>query len=233
MSERKLAVVTGASRGIGEAIALRLAKEGNDVIIFGRDEDALKKVKSDINRFDVFCDYYVGDVTDVDFVNSSINKILAEQNKIDILINNAGIGIFKKFVDSTLEDFQKQMDVNIYGVYNFTKAVINQMIEKRSGYIINISSLAGKNSFVTGTMYATTKHALMGFTRSLMLEVREFGVKVAAVCPGSVDTEFFSGHKINNPKLLHSDDIAEAVSVILRLPENALISEIDIRPANP
>jgi len=233
MSERKLAVVTGASRGIGEAIALRLAKEGNDVIIFGRDEDALKKVKSDINRFDVFCDYYAGDVTDVDFVNSSINKILAEQNKIDILINNAGIGIFKKFVDSTLEDFQKQMDVNIYGVYNFTKAVINQMIERRSGYIINISSLAGKNSFVTGTMYATTKHALMGFTRSLMLEVREFGVKVAAVCPGSVDTEFFSGHKINDPKLLHSDDIAEAVSVVLRLPENALISEIDIRPANP
>ena len=152
MSEKKLAVVTGASRGIGKAIALRLAKEENDVIIFGRDEDALKKVKSDINRFDVFCDYYAGDVTDVDFVNNSINKILAERNKIDILINNAGIGIFKKFVDSTLEDFQKQMDVNIYGVYNFTKAVINQMIERRSGYIINISSLAGKNSFVSGTM---------------------------------------------------------------------------------
>ena len=231
MSERKLAVVTGASRGIGRAIALRLAKEGNDVIIFGRDEEALKKVKSDINQFDVFCDYYAGDVTDV--VNNSINKILVERKKIDILVNNAGIGIFKKFVDSTLEDFQKQMNVNIYGVYNFTKAVINQMIERHSGTIINISSLAGKNSFVNGTMYAATKHALMGFTRSLMLEVRESGVKVAAVCPGSVDTEFFTGHRKNNPKILHSEDIAEAVSVILQLPENALISEIDIRPSNP
>lgn len=233
MSERKLAVVTGASRGIGRAIALRLAKEGNDVIIFGRDEEALKKVKSDINQFDVFCDYYAGDVTDVDFVNNSINKILVERKKIDILVNNAGIGIFKKFVDSTLEDFQKQMNVNIYGVYNFTKAVINQMIERRTGFIINIASLAGKNSFVNGTMYAATKHALMGFTRSLMLEVRESGVKVAAVCPGSVDTEFFTGHRKNNPKILHSEDIAEAVSVILQLPENALISEIDIRPSNP
>ncbi|MCH7973604.1 MAG: SDR family oxidoreductase [Bacteroidetes bacterium] len=213
MSERKLAVVTGASRGIGRAIALRLAKEGNDVIIFGRDEEALKKVKSDINQFDVFCDYYAGDVTDVDFVNNSINKILVERKKIDILVNNAGIGIFKKFVDSTLEDFQKQMNVNIYGVYNFTKAVINQMIERHSGTIINISSLAGKNSFVNGTMYAATKHALMGFTRSLMLEVRESGVKVAAVCPGSVDTEFFTGHRKNNPKISTKDECAKKTSI--------------------
>jgi len=233
MSEKKLAVVTGASRGIGKAIALRLAKEGNDVIIFGRDEEALKKVKAEINKYYVFCDHYAGDVADTDFVNNSIIKVLDEKKKIDILINNAGIGIFKKFVDSTLEDFKKQMEVNIYGVYNFTKAVINQMIERHSGTIINISSLAGKNSFVNGTMYAATKHALMGFTRSLMLEVREFGVKVAAVCPGSVDTEFFSGHRMDNPKILQSDDIAEAVSVILRLPDNALTSEIDIRPANP
>ncbi len=233
MSEKKLAVVTGASRGIGRSIAIRLAKEGNDVIIFGRDENALKKVKADIDEYFVSCEFYSGDVTDVEFVNKAIGKILAEHKKIDILINNAGMGIFKKFVDSTLEDFQKQIDVNIYGVYNFTKAVINQMIERQNGYIINISSLAGKNSFVSGTMYAATKHALMGFTRSLMLEVREYGVKVAAVCPGSVDTEFFSGHRMDNPKILQSDDIAEAVSVILRLPDNALISEIDIRPANP
>ncbi len=233
MNEKKSAVVTGASRGIGRAIALRLAEEGNNVFIFGRDVEALKKVKEEITAKNVICEYFSGDVSDTDFVNVSIDKILNDHKKIDILINNAGIGIFKKFVDSTLEDFQKQMDVNIYGVYNFTKAVINQMIERRSGYIINISSLAGKNSFATGTMYAATKHALMGFTRSLMLEVRESGVKVAAVCPGSVDTEFFTGHRMDNPKILQADDIAEAVSVILRLPENALISEIDIRPANP
>ena len=233
MQERKLAVVTGANRGIGRAIALKLAQEKNDVIIFGRDVDALIKVKDEILNLNVLCEYYSGDVNDVEFVNKSINKILADHKKIDILINNAGMGIFKKFVDSNLEDFKKQMDVNIYGVYNFTKAVINQMLERRCGYIINISSLAGKNSFVTGTMYAATKHALMGFTRSLMMEVREFGVKVAAICPGSVDTEFFSGHRMENPKILQSDDIAEAVSVILKLPENALISEIDIRPANP
>ncbi len=135
----------------------------------------------------------------------------------------------------TLDDFKKQVDVNLYGVYNFSKAVLNGMIQNKSGAIINIASLAGKNSFPTGTMYSATKHAVLGFTRSLMLEVREYNIRVAAICPGSVNTEFFDNTHMtpNTAKILQSDDVAETVLAILKLPVHALISEVDIRPRNP
>ena len=109
------------------------------------------------------------------------------------------------------------------------------MIEKKSGAIINIVSLAGKNSFVGGAMYSASKHAALGFTKSLMLEVREFNIRVAAICPGSVDTEFFNGSSMNpnRDKILKPEDIAETVLLILKLPVRALISEVDIRPTNP
>jgi len=164
-----------------------------------------------------------------------VQKILKGYGKIDHLINNAGMGILNKLVDSTLEEFKQQVDVNLYGVYNFTKAVINHMIENRKGSIINISSLAGKNAFVGGTMYGATKHALMGFTKSLMLEVREYNIRVAAICPGSVDTNFNPNREVIPEKknILLSEDVAETVMLVLKMPVRAMVSEIDIRPTNP
>jgi short-subunit dehydrogenase len=234
-NERELTIVTGGNRGIGKAIALRFAKENYNVMIFGRDIEALKKVKGEIKNAGVECEYFAGDAADVKFVNDSVSKIIAKYGKVDHLVNNAGIGIFKKLVDSNLEDFKKQIDVNLYGIYNFTKAVTDKMIERKKGSIINIASLAGKNSFVGGTMYSASKHAVLGFTRSLMLELREFNIRVAAICPGSVATEFFGGpgRHPNYDKILKADDVAEAVMVILRLPAYALMSEIDLRPTNP
>jgi short-subunit dehydrogenase len=138
-------------------------------------------------------------------------------------------------IESNLEDFKKQINVNLYGIYNFTKAVVDKMIERRRGSIINIASLAGKNSFVGGTMYSASKHAVLGFTRSLMLELREFNIRVAAVCPGSVATEFFGGpgRHPNHDKILKAEDVADSVMAILKLPVSALLSEIDLRPTNP
>lgn len=235
MAERELAIVTGASKGIGRAIALRFAEENHNVMIFGRDVEALKSVQSEIKKSGVESEYFAGDAADEKFVSKSVERIIEQYGKVDHLINNAGIGIFKKLVDSNLDDFKKQINVNLYGVYNFTKAVAGKMIERKSGSIINIASLAGKNAFVTGTMYSASKHAVLGFTRSLMLELREYNIRVAAICPGSVDTEFFNGSGMNpsSGKILNPEDIAESVMAILRLPENALISEIDIRPTNP
>ncbi len=234
-NERELTIVTGGNRGIGKSIALSFANENYNVMIFGRDVDALKQVKAEIKNTGVECDYFTGDAADEKFVNDSVTKIMAKYGKVDHLVNNAGIGIFKKLVDSNLEDFKKQIDVNLYGIYNFTKAVADKMIERKKGSIINIASLAGKNSFVGGTMYSASKHAVLGFTRSLMLELREFNIRVAAICPGSVATEFFGGpgRHPNYEKILKADDVAEAVMVILRLPLTALISEIDLRPTNP
>lgn len=235
MSNEELVIVTGASRGIGKAIALRFAKEGKDVMIFGRDINALESVQKEILNYKVNCDFFTGNAADEKFVNKSVVKIINKYGKVDHLINNAGLGIFKKLVDSTLDEFKTQIDANLYGVYNFTKAVANNMIERKNGSIINIASLAGKNAFVSGTMYSASKHAVLGFTKSLMLELREFNIRVAAICPGSVNTEFFdnTGMAPNTSKILQADDIAEAVMAIIKLPVSALISEIDIRPTNP
>lgn len=236
MSDKQISVVTGASRGIGKAIALSLAKENHNVIIFGRDKEALQKVGAEIKSAGNECNSFAGDVRDVEFVNRSIESVLEKYGKIDNLINNAGFGIFKNFIDSSLQEFRDQIDVNLFGVYNFSKAVVPAMIKEKKGNIINISSLAGKNSFVGGTMYSSSKFALMGFSRSLMLELREHYIRVVLICPGSVDTEFFmeSGHSAPaKGKVLLSEDIAHTVLAVIDLPERAMMSEIDIRPTNP
>jgi 3-oxoacyl-[acyl-carrier protein] reductase len=235
MAQNDLTIVTGASRGIGRGIALRLAKEGHDLMLFGRDKSALEQVKQEIQTFGVKTEMFLGDVSDQKFVHESVNKIIKVHGKVDHLINNAGMGILKKLVDSSLEEFKQQIDVNLYGVYNFTKSVINHMIENRKGSIINISSLAGKNAFVGGTMYGATKHALMGFTKSLMLEVREYNIRVAAICPGSVDTDFNPSRETQSGKknILLADDVAETVALVIKMPVRAMVSEIDIRPTNP
>ena len=235
MAQKDLTIVTGASRGIGKGIALRLAKEGHDLMLFGRDKSALKQVNQEVSSFGGKIEIFLGDAADQKFVNDSVQNIIKNHGRIDHLINNAGMGILKKFVDSNLDEFKKQIDVNLYGVYNFTKAVIDSMIANRKGSIINISSLAGKNAFVGGTMYGATKHALMGFTKSLMLEVREYNIRVAAICPGSVNTDFFIDKDIKPDldRILRPEDVAEAVLTIMNLPIRALISEIDIRPTNP
>lgn len=232
---KEVAVVTGASRGIGKAIALKMAHNGYNVIIYGRDKSRLQMVCDELKNAGSDSVYFSGDAADEQFVKTSVDQVVKMYGQIDHLINNAGIGIFKKFVDSELGDFKKQVDVNLFGVYNFTKAVINKMIERRSGSVINIASLAGKNSFVGGTMYSATKHALLGFSRSLMLEVREYNVRVAAICPGSVDTEFSTNGRLTPHKknILHADDVADAVFSVIRMPVRALISEIDLRPTNP
>jgi NADP-dependent 3-hydroxy acid dehydrogenase YdfG len=235
MDDKELAVVTGASRGIGKAIAFALADEGMDVIIFGRDVKALEKVQSGIKSKNVRCEYFSGDVGDEKFVHMSIKKIADVYGKIDHLVNNAGMGILKPLTEASLDEFKKQVNANMYGTFNFSRAVVEDMIKRKKGSIVNIVSLAGKNGFSGGTMYGATKHAVLGFTKSLMMEVREHNIRVAAICPGSVSTEFGTGHNRQKDaaKVLASEDVAHAVLSIINLPVRALISEIDLRPTNP
>lgn len=236
MSERIVSIVTGASRGIGKSIVLRFTEDKHNIASFGRDEKSLNEVKLECEKRDVEVLTFAGDVADPLFVNESVNIILNKFGKIDNLINNAGTAVLKKFVDTNLEEFKMQMNTNMYGVFNFSKAVVPGMIERKSGNIINISSLAGKNPLVYGTTYGATKHALMGFTRSLMLEVRQYNIRIAAVCPGTVNTELIADTPIepkDTAKVLNPSDVAETVLSIIKLPVNALISEVDIRPTNP
>jgi 3-oxoacyl-[acyl-carrier protein] reductase len=237
MSNHKdVSVVTGSGRGIGYAIAVRLAKENHNVVLISRTESELKKAKKEIDLIGSDTSYFVGDVADEKFVEDIVKEVQKKYSKIDHLINNAGIGIIKKLIDADLDDFKKQVNTNLYGVFNFTKAVLPGMIKRTSGSVINISSLASKNSFVGGTMYSATKHALNGFTKSLMLEIREYNIRVATICPGSVDTGFGSKSKLDprsSGRILLPDDVAEMVAAIIKLPARALASEIDLRPTNP
>ena len=236
MSEKIVTVVTGASRGIGRGIAVRLAQEKHTLALFGRDKKLLQETADECRKLNVEVLEFTGDVAGTNFVTDSINQIIKQYGKVDNLINNAGVAVLKKFVDTNLDEFKTQMDVNMYGVFNFTKAVLDNMIGRKSGNIINISSLAGKNAFVHGTTYGATKHALMGFTKSLMLEVRQYNIRVAAICPGSVNTEMIMNTPIEPKdinKVLSPSDIAETVLTIMKLPVTALVSEIDIRPTNP
>ena len=233
MNEREVCIVTGASRGIGKAIAYKLPEEQKDVMLFGRDVEALEQTQKLVKGKGVESEFFAGDVGDEEFVNSSVKEILNKYGRIDVLVNNAGLGIFKEVVDASLDEFKQQVNANLYGIFNFSKAVLNNMIERKSGAIINIASLAGKNVFAGGAMYTATKHAVKGFTGSLMQEVRKYDIKVAAVFPGSVETDFHSGASPGSPKKLMPGDVAETVSLIIKLPQRALASEIDIRPLNP
>ncbi len=235
MSKRKTAIVTGASKGIGKSIALKLAEENYDVFIFGRDERKLKSVKKNIIKLGANSEFYSGDVSDQEFVKKSVIEIIKRNKKIDVLINNAGIAYFEKFVDSTLEHFTEQISTNVIGVYNFSKAVIENMLKNKNGTILNIVSQAGKFGFQYGTTYAATKHAVMGLSKSLHLEVRKSNIRVITICPGSVETEMVVGSPIhqNIKQMLKPNDIAKVVISAIKLPKNALISDLDIRTTNP
>ena len=229
--EQKVAIVTGASKGIGEAISINLASQNILVCAFGRDKKALLELAESNENISI----YSGDLTENNFIQKSVSEILQKFGKIDYLINNAGLAVFKKFVDTSIEEFQDQININLYAVFNLTKSVVPHFIQRNIGTIINISSIAGKNGFVYGTTYAASKHALMGFTKSLFLELREYNIRVSAVCPGSVETEMIINSPVqpkNIDKVLKANDVAEAVKAIINMPQNALISEIEIRPNN-
>jgi 3-oxoacyl-[acyl-carrier protein] reductase len=233
MLKNQTAIVTGASRGIGRAIALSLAREGMNIILASRTKSSLDSVADEVSRSGGNPVVIATDVSHVQAVDNLVEKALDSFGKIDVLINNAGIGMFAPVEDIQVSDFDKMFNVNMRGVFLCTRAVLPHMKKRRSGAIINISSLAGKNFFKGGSGYAATKWALNGFTKCLMLEAREFNIRVSVICPGSVATEFTSDTSKDASKILQARDVADAVLTVLRLPAHALMSEVDLRPTNP
>ena len=236
MSElkNKNAFISGISKGIGRAIALRLASEGVNVFGCARNETNLQKFIDEVKIYKVSYEVYKVDVSDYKSVCKMVNEILA-RTKIDILVNNAGFGLFKKLDEISYEEFDKTIKVNLYGVYNLTKSFVNHFKENKSGDIIFVSSLAGKNPFAGGTAYCASKFALTGFAYSLMLELRDFNIRICLVHPGSVDTDMITlfNPNVNKDKILKAEDVAESVVNFLKLPNRAMISEFELRPTNP
>jgi 3-oxoacyl-[acyl-carrier protein] reductase len=237
MLKDKVAIVTGSGRGIGKAIALALAGEGARVVVAARTLTEINAVAKEIEAAGAAALPVRTDVSQEFDVNMLVSKTVQKFGAIDILINNAGVGTFAKVVDLAANEFDKMFRVNMRGVFLCSRAVVPHMVQKNSGDIVNIASLAGRNAFVGGAAYCATKWALIGFSRCLMLEVRAHNIRVITVCPGSVDTGF-GGERDELPHRSSGDipqatDIARVVVDALGMPRNVMVSELDVRPTNP
>lgn len=230
-----VSVVTGAGRGIGSAIARALAAEGSKVVLTSRTERELAEVKKLIEQSGGTASVFVCDVTDESSIARLFEFIRKEYGSLDVLVNNAGIGLFKQVRDMTADEFDALWKVNVRGLFLCSRYALGLMEPQKNGTIVNVSSLAGKNFFENGSAYIATKWAVNGFSKSMMLEVRSSNVRVIVVCPGTVDTSFSTPSHASErvPKMLQASDVADAVIAACRLPERAMISEIEIRPTNP
>ncbi len=236
MGEQRLAgqvaIVTGAGRGIGKAIAAALASEGARVVLSARTVAEVESAAAAIRASGGQATAVRADVTDEAQVRILVEKTLALDGRLDILVNNAGIGVFKPVVAMDVAEFDAMWNVNVRGVFLATRAVLPAMIRAKSGAIVNIASLAGKNTFKGGAGYGATKWALRGFAGSLMLEVREHNIRVVTICPGSVDTGFSPQGK-KGTQIPQPEDVASAVIFAVTAPGRSMFSEIDLRPTNP
>ena len=230
-----IALVTGAGRGIGKAIALGLAREGATILLTARTVPELEAVKKEVEAKGGIAFVLPADVTRDGDIENLFQEISTRFQRLDILVNNAGLGVFAAVRDLAVSDFDRMWSLNVRAVMVCTQHALKIMEPQNDGAIVNVASLAGRNAFIGGAGYAATKWALIGFARSLMFEVRQHNIRVVTICPGSVDTSFSSTAKdpSRSASILHSEDIADTVIAALKLPDRAMVSEIDIRPTNP
>ena len=226
IDDRKTAVVTGASRGIGRAIGLRLGTT-HHIVAIARTQGELETLATDVRSGGGSCDTIELDVADAKAVTRALEGVRAE-----VLVNNAGVGYMKPLLELTSEEWHAMVDVNFNALFHVTRAVLPGMVERGRGHIVMVGSIAGRSAFVGGSCYAATKHAVMGFSESLMLEVRDKGVKVSVVNPGSVATSF-STRERDTSWMLTADDVADAVMHALDTPPRVLVHRIEVRAAAP
>ena len=239
--KHKVAVVTGASKGIGRVTALALANAGADVAVSARSDGLLESLAEEFRQADHNILTYTGDMSSESDIQEFIRATVDRFGRIDILINNAGVGHFFPVAEMPTQVWDEMFNLNVRGLFLTTREALPYLRKAGEAVIVNVVSLAGKNAFVGGGGYAATKHAVLGFSRCLMLEERKNNIRVLAICPGSVDTYFFQGQRspdINRSttemeKALKPEDIADTILHTIRMPQRAMISEIDIRPSNP
>lgn len=223
-------LVTGASRGIGRAIALKLAALGSAVAICGRDSAALAATAAEIEKLRVRALAQTADVTRSADIAALVEKTEATLGPISILVNNAGIGLFGPSHEKTEADWDRVLDTNLKSVFLVTRSVAPLMIRRGAGDIINISSLAGRNAFAGGGIYCASKWGLQGLSACMAEDFRGHGIRVSVVCPGSVATEF-SGRAPKDPsKVLTPEDVAHAVAMIATQGPQSFLSEVQLRP---
>jgi 3-oxoacyl-[acyl-carrier protein] reductase len=232
----KTALVTGAGKGIGRAIAVAMAQEGVHVALLARTESQLREVAQEIEALGVKAVVLAADIADRASVEAAVSKAQGELGDLDILINNAGIGTFAKLVDMDPAEWEKIIQVNLLGTYYATRAVLPQMIARETGDIINIASTAGQRGAATTSAYSASKFAILGLTESLMQEVRKHNIRVSALTPSTVATELAINNKLtdgNPDKVMQPEDLAEFIISQLKLNRRIFIKEAGMWSTNP
>jgi 3-oxoacyl-[acyl-carrier protein] reductase len=231
----KFAAVTGGTRGIGRAIAERLLREGAAVAICGSTPDSTNRAVEAMQPLGrVFG--HPADITRAEQVKDFFQAIDGEFSGLDILVNNAGEGVFRKVADMTPEEWHRNIDLNLNGAFYCSREALTRFSKRGGGFIVNISSLAGKNAFSGGAAYNASKAGLNLFGEALMLDHRNDNVRVCNIMPGSVDTDFGgdSARRQGDVSwMIAPEDIAETVALVLRMPTRTMISCIEMRPSKP
>ena len=230
------ALVTGATEGIGRATAFALGRAGYRIGVCARTAAKVDQVLGELKKEGIEAAGAPADVSDPAQVASAVEQVTAAVGEIGVLVNNAGVLIARPFEELSLDDWDTTMATNVRSLFLMSRAVVPGMRRRREGTIVNVASLSGRHGFVGGSAYCASKHAVLGFSRSLMLEVRKENVRVVAICPGSVATGMLRDQamlKPNPERILRADDVAASILHVLTLPPGALVSELDIRPTNP
>ncbi len=243
LSDSEIVFITGASSGIGEACAIKFAREGYSLIINGRRKDRIDQLASKLEKdYKVNVKALVFDVRDKESVNHQISSLPEEWTAIDILINNAGLALgLSDIHEGDTRDWEQMIDTNVKGLLYVSKAVIPKMISRGKGQIINIGSIAAKETYLKGNVYCATKHAVESLSQAMRMELLPHNIRVSLVNPGAVNTEFsqvrFKGDKnkaenvYKGYKPLGGEDIAECVYFCTRLPDHVNINDMLIMPA--
>ncbi|WP_316806187.1 3-ketoacyl-ACP reductase [Pedobacter agri] len=232
----KNALITGAGKGIGKAIAIALAKEGVNVGLVARTKSSLDELAADLKQYHVKIAVATMDVSNIDSVNEAVKSIQSELGFIDILINNAGVGKFAKFLEMEPTDWQNVIQTNLLGTYYVTRAVVPEMIEKQSGDIINISSSSAFSPAAVTSAYSASKAAINALSVSLMQEMRKHNIRVTALAPSTTATDMAIDLKLtdgNPDKVMQPEDLAELIVSQLKLNRRVFIKDASVWSTNP
>jgi len=239
---RKIALITGATSGLGRAIALRLAREGCDVIIAGRRKERLEELEKEIEiKYEAKVYSLCFDIRMFDQVEKAIAGLPEAWKNIDILVNNAGLAVgLAPIQEGEIEDWERMIDTNIKGLLYITRVVSPFMVARQSGHIINIGSIAGKGVYPNGAVYCATKYAVNALHQGMRMDLLPYNIRVTQICPGAVETEFslvrFKGNQDRADNVyegydnLVADDIAEAVYYAVSQPAHVNIQDMLVMP---
>lgn len=227
----KVVLVTGASRGIGRAIALRFAREGADLVLAARDRAELQGLESEILALGRRCLVVPTDLRQPDDIEALARQAEGYFGQVDILINNAGVGYWAPVTELDLDQYEEMFEVNMRAVFLLTKAVLPPMLARGEGHIVNIASTSSRWTYPEGTLYCASKFAVLGFNEALAKELRTTGVRVTAVCPGQVNTYLGgNGPHTWEEDMLSGEDVAELALQAVSLPPHAIVTEMVVWP---